>query len=171
MNDDTLHGMTPAEEDPELHRMLVTLPTPEPTGGLEERVLSRVWRPAPRSVGRVRAATRDMIDSGRIWLIVGSLAFGSLLPLAAALVVSRIFAQQIGGAVGAVVTQAVPWILATASAKATALFEAARTYVEALGFSGQEWTALGGGSALLLLGCALGLRRAMTPSRTRRRDR
>lgn len=170
MNDDAQHGMTPAEEDPELHRMLTTLPTPEPAGGLEERVLSRVWRPAPRSVRRVGAITRDLIDSGRIWLIVGSLAFGSLLPLAAALAVSRIFAQQIGSAVGAVVTQAVPWTLAASSARVTALFETAQTSVQALGFSGQEWVALGGGSAVLLLGCAVGLRRAMTPSRTRPRD-
>lgn len=168
MNHDATNGLTPAEEDPELHRMLATLPTPEPHGGLDERVLSRVWRPAPPSVRRVRTVMRDLVESGRIWLLVGSVGVGSLALLSAGFVVSRIFAREIGVAVRAAVAQALPQAVAAVSAEATSLLEAVRASVEPLGFSGQEWAALGGGSALLLLGCALGLHRAMTPSRTRR---
>ena len=168
MNDDATNGLTPAEEDPELHRMLAALPTPELTGGLEERVLSRVWRPAPPFVRRVRTATRGLVDSGRIWLIVGSLGVGSLMLLSTVLVVLRVFAPQVSGAISAVTTQAVPWAVAATSGKAASLLAAARSYLEQLGLSGQAWAAIGGGSAILLLACALGLRRAMTPSRTRR---
>jgi hypothetical protein len=168
MNDDAAHGLTPAEEDPELHRMLGTLPTPEPTGGLEERVLSRVWRPASPSVRRLRAVTRGLVESGRIWLVAGGLAFGSLIPLAAVFVVSRIFAHEISGAVRTFVARATPWTVAAVSGELASLLEAARAYVDSLGFSGSEWAALGGGSAVLLVGCVLGLRRTMTPSRSRR---
>ncbi len=167
MNDDAANGLTPAEEDPELHRVLAALPTPDPVVGMEERVLSRVWRPAPPIARRLRAIPRGLIDSGRIWLIVGSLGFGSLMLLAAALVVFRIFAAQVGGAVGGVAAHAAPWAVAAASAAAASLVGTLRFYVAQLGLSEQTWAAIGGGSVIVLLLCALGLRRAMTPSRTR----
>ena len=168
MNDDAPNGLTPAEEDPELHRVLAALPTPDPVVGMEERVLSRVWRPAPPIARRLRAIPRGLIDSGRIWLIVGGLGFGSLMLLAAALVVVRIFAAQISGAVGGVAAHAAPWAVAAASAAAVSLVETLRSYLAQWGLSGQTWVAIGGGSVIVLLLCALGLRRAMTPSRTRR---
>ncbi|MBE0592922.1 MAG: hypothetical protein IH616_11050 [Gemmatimonadales bacterium] len=168
MDDHVANGLTPAEEDPELHRMLADLPAPEPARRLDERVLSRVRRPAPRSVRRVQAVTRELVDSGRIWFVVGGLAVGSLLPLSAMFLASRVFAHQVGGAVTAVVTRAVPWAMAAASARIASLVETARGYLESLGLSGQAWAAVGGGGVILLLGCALGLRRTMTPGRTRR---
>ena len=60
--------LSPAEEDPVLHRHLAAaLPfTPRPL--FDEHVLARVWRPDPEWVRNVKFAGEELVDSGRIWL-------------------------------------------------------------------------------------------------------
>lgn len=170
MNDDRVMGLTPAEEDPELHRIVTGLPTAEPPGGLEDRVLSHVWRPAPSPLRRVRAAGKELVDSGRIWLIVGGLALGSLVPLSTMFVVTRLFSHEIGGALSTAASEAGPWLAAMVSNQTASLIETARAYLAGLGLAGTTWAAIVGGSAAFSVACAWGLYRTMTPRFARRRD-
>ncbi|MDH3291961.1 MAG: hypothetical protein OEO20_07280 [Gemmatimonadota bacterium] len=165
MTDAIANGLTPAEEDPILHRYLNALPAAVPMAGLSDRVLSGVWRPAPRWIRTGRAAMHDMTASGRIWLVIGALAVGSLVPLAAAVVLVGVFAESIGGGLRWLVAEGIPfaWVAFTADLQG-ALGTVASVLV-AHGLTRADLLAGGIGAAVTTLGCAIGLRRTMTPSR------
>jgi hypothetical protein len=96
MSDRSLPDLTPAEEDPVLHGYLATLPQAMPSQGLQRRVLTRVWRPAPRWVREAEARWIDSVESGRIWFVLGAIAAGSLIPLAVTTGLLVTFSSQIG---------------------------------------------------------------------------
>lgn len=74
MNDETLTP-TPAQEDPELHRLLTLLPSYMPSAGFEDRVLSRVYRPAPAWIRALRSGTSRAFDTRKLrWWFGGLVA-------------------------------------------------------------------------------------------------
>jgi hypothetical protein len=170
MNDDHVMGLTPADEDPELHRIVAGLPSAEPPSGLEDRVLSHVRRPASARVRRMQAAGRELVASGRIWMIVGGLALGSLLPLSAMFVTARLFSHEIGAAFSTGVAGAGSWLTTTVSAQTVSLIETGRAYLAGLGLAGSTWAGIGSGTAVLTVCCGWGLYRTMTPRLERGRD-
>jgi len=107
----------------------------------------------------------DMTASGRIWLVIGALAVGSLVPLAAAVVLVGVFAESIGGGLRWLVAEGIPfaWVAFTADLQG-ALGTVASVLV-AHGLTRADLLAGGIGAAVTTLGCAIGLRRTMTPSR------
>lgn len=165
MTDAIAHGLMPAEEDPILHRYLSLLPAAVPAAALGERVLSGVWRPAPRWVRRSRAVIDDMIASGRIWLVIGALAVGSLVPLAASLVLVRVFAESIGGGLRWFVAEGIPFAWVAVAADMEQFAGTVASTLAAHGLTGGELLATGVGATVTMIGCAIGLCRTMTPSR------
>ncbi len=164
MTDAVANGLTPAEEDPILHRYLSLLPAAVPTAALSERVLSGVWRPAPRWVRRGRAAIDDMAASGRIWLVIGVLAVGSLLPLVASLVLVRVFADSIGDGLRWFVAEGIPFAWVAVTGDVAWLATEATNILAEHGLTRGDLLAAGIGAAVAMTGCAVGLRRTMTPS-------
>ena len=79
-----MNWKTPDEEDPVVHGYLTALGRPQPTSGLADRVLVNVWKPKPRWLRRLAASYTELVESGRIWFVVGAFAAGSLIPIAAA---------------------------------------------------------------------------------------
>lgn len=165
MTDANANGLTPAEEDPILHRYLGLVPAAVSTAGLGERVLSGVWRPAPRWVRRSRAAMEEMVASGRIWLVIGALAVGSLVALAASLVLVRMFADSIGGGLRWFVTDGIPFAWVALTGDVAWVAAEITSVLGGHGLSQGDLIAGGIGATLAMVGCALGLRRTMTPSR------
>ena len=72
----------PADEDPVVHGYLTALGRPSPAPGLANRVLVNVWKPKPVWLRRLIARYDELVESGRIWFIVGAFAAGSLIPIA-----------------------------------------------------------------------------------------
>jgi len=73
---------TPADEDPVVHGYLTALGQPPAVSGLANRVLVNVWRPKPAWLRRIEARYDELVESGRIWFVVGAFAAGSLIPIA-----------------------------------------------------------------------------------------
>ncbi len=91
------NGLTPAEEDPVLHQYLTTLPSFTPATSLfEERVLARVRRPVPGWLRQVHGAVRGFARTGRVWLVLGPLAVGSVISITAAVIVATVYASDVG---------------------------------------------------------------------------
>jgi hypothetical protein len=168
MSDAVHHGQTPAEEDPVLHGMLAALPQPRPSHALEDRVLSGVFRPAPQWLRRARSAWTGLNESGRIWVVVGALAAGSVLPFAALLVGARLAAPHVGGWVGSSASDAIPYLRTALSAQLTSLLETIRVPVDALALTGPEWIGWACGVLAACLGCSWGLYKTMTPRAARK---
>ena len=74
--------LTPADEDPVVHGYLTALGRPAPVSGLANRVLVNVWQPKPAWLSRIEAWYGELVESGRIWFVVGAFAAGSLIPIA-----------------------------------------------------------------------------------------
>jgi len=81
MNDRLVPAPTPAEEDPVLHGYLSALPGFAPSGGLRDRVLTHVWAPLPQWVRQAQDRWVVLVESGRVWYVIGAIAAGSLIPL------------------------------------------------------------------------------------------
>lgn len=92
--------MTPANEDPVVHGYLTALGRPSPAPGLANRVLVNVWRPKPVWLRRLIARYDELVESGRIWFIVGAFAAGSLIPIAVVTVGFVAWGNQIAWAFG-----------------------------------------------------------------------
>jgi hypothetical protein len=165
MTDAIANGLTPAEEDPILHQYLNALPAAVPMAGFSDRVLSGVWRPAPRWIRKGRGAMRDMIASGRIWMVIGALAVGSLVPLAASLVLAGVFAESIGEGLRWFVAEGIPFTWVAFTADLESALGTAASILGAHGLTRTDLLAGGIGAAVTTMGCAIGLRRTMTPSR------
>jgi hypothetical protein len=161
-------SLTPAEEDPVIHRELAALSPFAPTVLFEERVLTRVWRPEPEWARNLRSAVRELRDTGRIWLVLGALALGSLIPAAVLAGLGAAFASEIGVGVSWLFEQGLPTAATAAGRDLAAAWSQIETQIGTTQLSGGEFTALGAGSAILLAGCAIGLVRAMRPSMVRR---
>ncbi len=86
---------TPAEEDPVVHGYLTALRRPEPRPGLANRVLVNVWQPKPRWLRRFEASYADLVESGRIWFVLGAFAAGSLIPVAASVALVWAWGNQL----------------------------------------------------------------------------
>ena len=160
--------LTPAEEDPLLHRHLMGLPSFGPDRLFDERVLTRVWRPDPEWVGNVRRAGRELFSTGRGWFLVGGLALGSLLPLAVLVAAGTAFDTEIGRGIGWFFSRGLPTAWTAVTGQITELLSQGETRLHALPLSGGDLRVFAAGSVVLLVGCAWGLRRAMRPSGVRR---
>lgn len=68
--------LTPAEEDPVVHRFVAALARPAPRPPFETRVLTRVWRPPPRAWRAIRAR---LTSSWQARLLFGALAAGAFI--------------------------------------------------------------------------------------------
>lgn len=162
------NGPLPAEEDPVVDRMLSGLPTPEPRGKIADRVLSRVRRPLPFRIRKIEAGIRELVDSGRIWLVIGGLAVGSLLPIAVAAVGAAFFATTLANAFHAAVNELLPLGWTYVRHEIMSLVETGRTWAEALALSPRAWSMVAVGTVIGLAGCGWGLHRTMTPRAARR---
>jgi hypothetical protein len=80
-NNDVIQ-LTPAEEDPVVHRYLSALPSLAPTAGFEDRVMAQVWRPTPAWIQRIRCAAAGLFPRRRAWVWAGGLATASTCSLA-----------------------------------------------------------------------------------------
>jgi hypothetical protein len=161
-------GLTPAEEDPLLHRYLADLPAFGPNRLFDERVLARVRRPDPEWVENVRRAGRELFQTGRGWFLVGGLALGSLLPLMVLVAAGVTFDGEIGRGFAWLFDRGLPSAWTGVSGQVTELLSQGETRLYALPFSGGTLRTFAGGSLVLLAGCAWGLRRTMRPSGVRR---
>ena len=82
MNADVM-DLTPDKEDPVLHAYLTALPSYSPRDGFQDRVMSRVWKPAPAWVKPFVVRARAFAHPRRIWMLAGGLAFTSSIFMAA----------------------------------------------------------------------------------------
>jgi hypothetical protein len=93
MNYETLTP-TPEQEDPELHRLLVSLPSYMPSAGFEDRVLSRVYRPAPAWVRALRRGPSRAFDTRKVrWWIGGMVASSAVASIVLAIVATTHWMQ------------------------------------------------------------------------------
>jgi hypothetical protein len=171
MNDmkrEETNGLLPADEDPVVHRMLSGLPPAEPLGSLSDRVLSQVRRPPPAWVRTLKGSVRGLSDSGRIWLVIGGLAVGSLLPVAVAAAGVAVFAPTLANAFDAAVTELLPLGWMYARGQVMSLVETGVTWVDALALPPRVWLTLALATVVGLAGCGWGLHRTMTPRAARR---
>lgn len=162
------NALMPAEEDPAIHRMLSDLPTPEPRRNLADRVLSHVRRPHPFWVRRIEAGVGEMVESGRIWLVIGGLAVGSLLPVALAVGGVFFFAPTLAKAFDVAVAEWLPAAWTYVRLEAMSLVETGHTWVGGFALEPHTWLVVTGGMLAVLTGCVWGLRRTMTPRAARR---
>jgi hypothetical protein len=161
-------GQSPADEDPILHGLLASLPQPSQHGTLEDRVLSGVFRPAPLWVRRIRAAWNDLQSSGRVWLVVGGLAVGSIIPLVALVFGVALLAPHSGGVIGFAATEILPHIRTAVTTLTASLVETMAEPIDLLAPSGIEWIGWASGGVAACTGCAWGLYRTMTPRGARK---
>ena len=74
MNDLTRNARTPAEEDPLVHGLLMTLPHFAPRAGIENRVLTHVWLPFPPWLRHLREQAQSPGAIRAMWMVVGVFA-------------------------------------------------------------------------------------------------
>lgn len=74
MNDLNPNRLSPADEDPLVHRYLAALPRYEPVEDFPDRVLLNVWRPLPP---RIRALQEGISRARWPWVVLGVMAVGS----------------------------------------------------------------------------------------------
>ncbi|NIR02439.1 MAG: hypothetical protein GTN78_19940 [Gemmatimonadales bacterium] len=164
----TVYGRTPAEEDPELHRHLEALTQFSPGVGFENRVMARVYRPAPAWLRTARAAGRDAVETGRAWTVLGVLSAGSLVSWAVAVGFILEYAAQIGAGLRWFFGTGLPYAWETVTAYVAELLATVYTLVSAWAPSGGALAAAAALSFLGLVACAWGLYRTMeAPSAVR----
>jgi hypothetical protein len=161
-------GLTPSEEDPVVHRMLSGLPSAEPRRSLADRVLSHVRRPHPMWMRRIDDVIRGLVDSGRIWLVIGGLAVGSLLPVAVAVIGITFFAPALASGFEVAVNDLLPLGWSYVRNEAMSLVETGLAWADGLALHPRAWLMIGIGTLIGLAGCGWGLHRTMTPRAARR---
>ncbi len=162
MNDrDDVTRLTPAEEDPVLHRCLTALPVYDPTALFADRVLARVWRPEPEWVRNVRFTAEELTETGRIWLLIGAVTFGSLIPLAVLLGGGAIFATEVGAGIDWLLQTGLPAMWAAAMGDVSSQLSHLGTRLSGLPVSAHTLRALAVASIPVLVVCAWGLHRTM----------
>lgn len=166
MNERNDAALTPAEEDPVVHRHVTAMAAFTPATLLAERVLSQVRMPEPLWARNARAVWNDWTESGRIWLVFGALALGSLIPTAVAATLVASFASEIA--------DGTRWLfdvgLATAVAATASEFATRWTQLTSDGpmrLTAPQVVGMGVGLGVILAGCGWGLRTAMRPGGVR----
>jgi GMP synthase PP-ATPase subunit len=104
MEERVMDHRTPADEDPVVDGYLTALGRPAPSPGLANRVLVNVWQPKPRWLRRAEARYDELVESGRIWFIIGAFAAGSLIPITVATVGMVAWGDQIAWGYGEIVS-------------------------------------------------------------------
>ena len=102
MEERLMDHLSPADEDPVVHGYLTALGRPSPASGLANRVLVNVWQPKAAWLRRVEAKYDELVESGRIWFVIGAFAAGSLIPIAVAIVAAVAWGNQLAWGVGEV---------------------------------------------------------------------
>lgn len=152
---------TPAAEDPVVHGQLATVSQFAPSGFFADRVMSRVWRPLPPRLRALRERYEDWVQSGRVWLAVGALAAGSLIPLGIVVGLTVTFWRPIGSFGGRVIGSVVPNAWAGVTAQAHEGLDAARAAVSGVLPNAAATAAVSAVTTLAVIACAWGLYRAM----------
>jgi hypothetical protein len=168
MEDRTKSELTPAQEDPAIHRMLSTLPAWMPGPGFDNRVLARVWRPHPLWLRRVEGYWGELVETGQVWLIVGAFALGSLIPIIALTALVAANTAAIGAFLGWLVAEGIPVAWAEVSAFISGIVSTVNTLASALLPNARALMVAVVAYLVLLASCAWGLYRTMsTASATR----
>lgn len=82
MEDVTTKAIPPSEEDPVIHRYLTSLREYSPSPSFEDRVMARVFTPAPLWWQGVRNRCRAFAETGRVWWLLGGLTGAYAVSLA-----------------------------------------------------------------------------------------
>ena len=159
-------GLTPADEDPVLHELLTSLPHLQPSRTLEDRVLSGVYRPSPAWARRARTAWIELTESGRIWILIGGVAAGSVIPLVALVVGAVMLAPHTGQVVSFTMNDIVPYLQSALAAPSASLIETLDQPLATI--AGVNWLGWITSAATLCAGCGWGLYRTMTPRAARK---
>lgn len=162
MDDFERNAPPPAEEEPVLHGQLSTLPRFAPTRFFEDRVMSGVRRPLPALLRSLRERFDEWVESGRIWLTVGGLAAGSLIPTGIVIGLTVTFWHEIGSFGSRVLGDVVPSAWAGVTSQVAEGTGAAHDAVAAAVPSGGALLGVSVAMVLALGGCAWGLYRTMT---------
>jgi hypothetical protein len=160
MNDELINLQSPLEEDPELDRLLASLPRYSPAPDFADRVLSRVWQPEPAWVMRVQRAARSVFRKEHAWAWAGGLAATSTFSLVVTVTLVVNFWVHIETAFSVMSAGAIDW-WRLAVGGFVQLLAWSRLTAEALGLTGLPPMAAGTVSALVLTGCAVGLQRTI----------
>jgi hypothetical protein len=162
MNDrNDVTRLTPAEEDPLLHQYLAQVPAFAPGPSFGNHVLSRVWRPEPEWVRNVRFFARDLVDTGRIWLLIGAVTFGSLIPLAVLLGSGAVFSAELGAGIDWLFNRGIPAAWTATLDDISVALSPIRTQLAAVPLSGEVLRIVAVGSIPVFALCAWGLSRTM----------
>jgi len=163
MNDLNRNAQTPADEDPEIHRLLATLPAHSPGPVFENRVLARVWRPLPAQLKHWLERWHDFVRSGRIYGVAGVAALGGLLTTTVAVGAVVQFWSEIRFGVGWFFRVGLPYAWARLLEDIEPFVSTVNATLNALFPSQAALLGAAAGSLLLLAGCAWGLHRTMNP--------
>jgi hypothetical protein len=104
MEDVTTRAIPPAEEDPVVHRYLASLPQYSPSPGFDDRVMARVFAPAPRWLQGVRQRWWSLVDTGRVWWLLGGFAGAYALALASVLVLVTLHGAAVESFIGSLLS-------------------------------------------------------------------
>jgi hypothetical protein len=157
--------LTPAEEDPVLHRHIAAMPAFAPRALFEDHVLARVWRPDPEWVRNVRFAGEELVESGRIWLLIGAVTVGSLIPLAVLLGGGATFATEIGTGIDWLFKTGIPSVWTATASDISYAMSQLETLMAALPLSSETLRVVALGSLPVLAACTWGLSRTMRATR------
>ena len=168
MDDRTMSELTPAQEDPGLHRMLSTLQAWTPGPGFDNRVLARVWRPHPRWLRRAEAYWGELVETGQVWLVAGAFALGSLIPIIVLTALVAANTAEIGVFLGWLVTEGIPVAWAATVAVISEIVSTVNTVASALLPNARAVMVAVVAFLMLLASCAWGLYRTLGAARATR---
>ncbi len=160
-----MNPLLPADEDPVVDRYLASLREFSPSTGFEDRVMSRVLMPAPRWLQSLKAHGRSLVETRRVWWLLGGFATTSVISVT---VVGAFIAAN-----AASVSTFVGWLLRSVGLP---VWRAALGIVAGIAYdlysafnapalSGSGLLAVGGASVVLLTISAWSLLRLMQPAR------
>jgi hypothetical protein len=124
---------SPAEEDSIVHGFFFSLQRFSPRPGFADGIMSEVRVPAPRWVQAAANAKRSLVETGRVWWLLGGFAGTSIASVSAVLAIAFVHTASMGALVDAmIVTVAIPiWrtVLGGISAITQAAYRAAEITV------------------------------------------
>jgi hypothetical protein len=151
----------PGDEDPVVHQYLMALPVFAPRRGLADRVLVRVRWPLPPAVRRIRDRGRELVESGRIWLIAAPFAAGALASLTAVVVATATYWSEVAAGMNWLLTVGGPAARDAVAAQLSMAWLEIAAGRAALGLSNLNLIAAGVAAAAFLVICAWGLYRTL----------
>ncbi len=167
MNEENETTLSPAAEDPVLHRHLVALAAFTPATLFEERVLAGVWMPEPEWVRNLRIVGKEWTDTGRIWLVLGALALGSLVVAAAGAGLVAAFSSEIAAGTAWLLEHGLPKALAATTSELAVRWQQVAPDSAFVQFTGVQVASVAAMSVVLLAACTWGLRKTMRPEGVR----